>query len=55
MSTTFTAGQRVSFKTPGRYAREATGVIESIDSAYATVVCDDGKTRRARPGTLREA
>lgn len=53
MSTTFAPGQRVSFKTPGRYSTEQAGVIESIDSAYATVKCDDGKTRKARPGTLR--
>lgn len=55
MSTPFTAGQRVSFKTPGRYSKDAVGTIESIDSAYAVVKCDDGKTRSARPGTLRAA
>lgn len=55
MSTSFTAGQRVSFKTPGKYAKDAAGTIQSITSAYAYVKCDDGKTRAARPGTLRAA
>ena len=54
MSTeTFAPGTRVSFTTPGRYPRPQVGVIETIDSAYASVKCDDGKTRQARPGTLK--
>ena len=52
MSTTLTPGTSVTFTTPGRYPRARVGVIETIDSAYATVKCDDGKTRQARPKTL---
>lgn len=51
----FTAGARVSFTTPGRYPRDLTGTIKSIDSAFAVIELDDGSTRKARPKTLRPA
>lgn len=53
--TTFKAGDNVAFTTPGRYPRNLSGTIESIDSAFAVVKLTDGSTRKARPGTLRAA
>lgn len=47
--TDFTSGQRVKFRTPGRYPKDAAGVIESVSGGFLTVRCDDGIVRKSRP------
>jgi hypothetical protein len=51
---TVAVGSRVTFNTPGRFSKELTGTVESIDGAFAVVNVGD-RTVKARPATLRAA
>ena len=45
-------GQRVSYTTTGRFPKKVAGVIEGFDDPWVVVKCDDGITRKTRPGPL---
>ena len=52
---TFTKGQSVTFTTPGRFPRDHSGTVIGVDSAFITIKCADGATRKSRPGATRPA
>lgn len=59
----FKKGDRVSFRLGPRSNADATGTVTAVENTgvgrgrgiYLTVKCDDGETRKARPGSCRAA